>query len=158
LLARARQKYSEAETTASTDRLRARSGSTGNAPERSRRTGYAKPPPREKQLSDAFIAAKEMTSEAAHDIRRQFGGNLTREECLRLVTAFRAAIVPRRRAGRRAKPQVTAAYHDWKAGVRGSALFKKHIPGWDVHNRYHRIGEQKALMDAIRSRRRREGG
>jgi hypothetical protein len=108
--------------------------------------------------SATLAAAKEMTERTAHDIRRQFGTDLTRDECLKLVSVFRAGVVPRRRAGRRPKPQVTAAYLDWKAGMRGVALFRKHIPGWDKHNRYHRIGEQKELMDAIRSRRRRERG
>jgi hypothetical protein len=45
------------------------------------------------------------------------------------VAAFRAGMVLRRKAGRRPKPQVTASYG---------------------------IGEQKALMDAIRNRDRRE--
>jgi hypothetical protein len=110
-----------------------------------------------KGVSEAFAAAKEITARAAHDIRRQFGGEgLTREQCLKLVSVFRAGVVPRRKAGRRPKPQVTAAYLDWKTGMRGVALFRKHIPGWDKHNRYHRIGEQKELLDAIRSRYRRE--
>jgi len=73
------------------------------------------------------------------------------------VSLFRAGVVPRRRAGRRPKAQVTAAYQDWKAGMRGVALFRKHIPGWQKHNRYRRIAEEKRLMDAIRSRYRREG-
>jgi len=72
------------------------------------------------------------------------------------VSAFRAGVVPRRRAGRRPKPQVTAAYLDWKAGTRGVALCVKHIPGWVTHDRYRKIVERKALMDAIRSRHRRE--
>jgi hypothetical protein len=97
-----------------------------------------------------------MTALAGNDVRLQFGDGLTRDECLRLVSVFRAAVVPKRRAGRRPKPQVTAAYLDWKAGMRGVTLYRKHIPGWEKHNRYHRIGEQKALMDAIRSRYRRE--
>ena len=42
--------------------------------------------------------------------------------------------------------------------MRGADLYRKHIPGWTGHNRYHRIGEQRGLMDAIRSRRRREPG
>lgn len=109
-----------------------------------------------KSVSPAFTAAKEMTEQAAHDIRRQCGQGLTREEYLRLVSAFRAGIVLRRRAGRRPKPQVTAAYLDWKAGMRGVALFRKHIPGWEGHHRYRKNGEQKALMNAIRSRSRRQ--
>ena len=97
-----------------------------------------------------------MTTRAAHDIRRQYGQRLTRDECVKLVSVLRAGLVPRRRAGRRPKPQVTAAYLDWKAGMRGVALFRKHIPGWEGHHRYRKIGEQKALMDAIRSRSRRQ--
>jgi hypothetical protein len=50
---------------------------------------------------------------------------------------------------------VTAALADWKAGIRGVALFQKHIPGWQKHNRYRRMAEEKRLMDAIRSRDRR---
>jgi hypothetical protein len=72
-----------------------------------------------------------MTARATRGIRRQFGEGLTREECLRLVGVFRAGIVPRRRSGHRPKPQVTAAYLDWKAGMRGVALFRKHVPGWE---------------------------
>ena len=38
-----------------------------------------------------------------------------------------------------------------KAGVCGADLYRKYIPGWDRHNRYHRIGERKTLMDANRA-------
>jgi hypothetical protein len=125
------------------------------APAYARRKHHAKQAPREKQVSPAFAAAKEMTTRAADDIRRQHGA-LTRDECLRLVSVFRTGLVPRRRAGRRPKPQVTAAYFDWKAGMRGVALFRKHIPGWDKHGEWRRKAETRALMDAIRSRYRRE--
>jgi hypothetical protein len=84
--------------------------------------------------SEAFAAAKEIVTRVAHDIRREFGAGLTREQCLKLVGVFRAGVVPRQRAGRRPKPQVTAAYLDWKAGMRGVALFRKHIPEWDRRN------------------------
>jgi hypothetical protein len=77
-----------------------------------------------------------------------------REEALKLVSTFRAGVVPRKRPGHHPKPQITAAYLDWKAGMSGEALYEKHIPGWKKHHRYRRIGEQKTLMDAIRSRRR----
>jgi hypothetical protein len=107
-------------------------------------------------VSEAFASAKEMTSRAAVDIQREFGPNLTREEAMKLVSAFRARIVPRRTPGSRKKPQVTAALMDFRAGMRSAALFRKHIPGWEKHNRYRRMAEEKRLMDAIRSRRRRE--
>ena len=60
---------------------------------------------------------------------------------------FRAGVVPRRKDGRRLKPQVTAAYLDWKSGMRGVALYREHIPAWQSYNRYRRMPEQKALMD-----------
>jgi len=31
--------------------------------------------------------------------------------------------------------------------MRGEALYLIHIPGWKEHHRYHRLGEQKTLMD-----------
>jgi hypothetical protein len=43
--------------------------------------------------SGTFTAAKEIVTRAAHDIRRQHGASLTREECLKLVSVFRAALV-----------------------------------------------------------------
>jgi hypothetical protein len=36
---------------------------------------------------------------------------------LRLADRFRSVLIPRRRAGRKSKAHVTAAYQDWKAGV-----------------------------------------
>jgi hypothetical protein len=92
----------------------------------------------------------------ARQLLGDFGQRLTREEWERLSRTFRSNVVPQRRPGRRRKPQVTAAYLDWRFGVRGVDLFRKHIPGWEGHHRYRKIGEQKALLDAIRSRIRRE--
>lgn len=127
-----------------------------NASRYNRRAHSASARKRNGGASDAFAAAKEMVTQATHEIRREFGHQFSREECQRLVSFFRAGLLPRRKAGRRPKPQVTAALADWRGGMRGVALYRKHIPGWEKHNRYHRIGEQKELMDAIRSRRRRE--
>jgi hypothetical protein len=104
-----------------------------------------------------FATAEEAVARVANDLHRQHGEGLTREQWLKLVSVFRAGVLPGRRAGRRPKSQVTAAYLYWKAGMRGVALFRKHIPGWEKHNRYHRMGEQKELMDAIRGRHRRFG-
>jgi hypothetical protein len=112
--------------------------------------------PPAKLPSEAFTAAKEKALRAARGIRRKFGQGLTREDCIRLANVFRSAVVPRQKPGRPPKPEITAAYLDWKAGMRGAELYRSHIPGWEGHNRYHRKGEQKELMDAIRSRRRRE--
>jgi len=126
-----------------------------NAPARARRRYPTTGPCPKAPVSATFAAAKEKANRAARDIRRKYGEGLSREECIRLANVFRSAVVPRRKPGRRQKPQVTAAYLDWKNGMRGADLYRKHIPGWAGHNRYHRMGEQKELMDAIRSRFRR---
>jgi hypothetical protein len=106
--------------------------------------------------SAAFGIAKEIATRAAQEIRSQYGSGLTRDEGQKLVSTFRAGVVPRRRAGRRPLPHVTAAYENWKAGMRGVALYRSHIAGWDRHGEWRRKAEARALMDAIRSRRRRE--
>ncbi len=106
--------------------------------------------------SETLAAAKGEAVEMARQLRVDLGHRLTREEWEQLARAFRSNVVPKRKPGRRRKAQVTAALADWKAGVRGIELYRKHIPGWERHHRYRRIGEQKGLMDAIRSRRRRE--
>jgi len=137
-----------------TDRPDAAPTSNGSA--RARRRHRATGPCPKAPVSAAFVAAKEKATRAARDIRRKYAEGLSREEYIRLANAFRSAVVPRRKPGRRPKATITAAYLDWKAGLRGADLYRKHILGWQGHHRYHRIGEQKELMDAIRSRWRRE--
>jgi hypothetical protein len=110
----------------------------------------AKPP------SEVCTAAKEKAERMAHEIREQFGESLTREDYIRLARAFRSAVVPKRKPGRRRKAHVTAALADWKTGIRDEALYRAHIPGWEKHGKWRRKHEKRALMDAIRSRRRRE--
>jgi hypothetical protein len=99
--------------------------------------------PPEKPPSEAFTAAKEKAAQVAEEIRQTFGHRLTRDEYDRVARAFRSAVMPKRKPGRHPKPQVTAAYADWKAGARGALLFIKHIPGWEKHNRYRRIVEAR---------------
>jgi hypothetical protein len=86
----------------------------------------------------------------------QFGPALERGERVKVLATFRRTLFPRRRSGRRPKESITAAHRDWKNGVRGIALYKAHIPRWEKHNHWKRRGEERALMDAIRKRERRE--
>jgi hypothetical protein len=67
-------------------------------------------------------------------------------------------ISPGKRPGRRRNAGITAAHRDCKNGMHGLELYRKHIPGWERHNRYRREVEARRLMDAIRSRERRERG
>lgn len=108
--------------------------------------------------SESFTTAKQIALHAAAEIRRKFGNSFTRDECQRLANAFRSGIVTKRKPGRRQKEQITAALADWRKGMRGDDLCRAHIRGWDRHSIWRRKQEARMLMDAIRSRRRREHG
>jgi hypothetical protein len=84
------------------------------------------------------------------------GALLANRDRSKVLTAFRHILFPARRPGRRPKETITAAHRDWKGGIRGPALYRAHIPGWEKHNRYRRQSEARALMDAVRTRNRRE--
>src|ERR1035437_8697922 len=92
---------------------------------------------------------------AAVEILRRWG-SLSTSERRQVVRAFRSAIIPRKRAGRKQSEALTAAYEAWKGGARGVVLFRTHIPRWDRLSRWRRTAEQRSLMDAIYSRNRRE--
>ena len=138
------------------DSPRPKPATAAKATRYARRKHSAKQAPPPKPISEALAAAKEKALLIAHEIREQFAQSLTREDYIRVARAFRSAIAPKRKPGRRPKAQVTAALVDWKAGVRGVALYRKHVPGWEKHGEWRRKAETRALMDAIRSRRRRE--
>jgi len=121
-----------------------------------RKGNQARKAPSSKPDSEAFAAAKEKAVRMGRELREELAGRLTPEECERVARAFRSAVIPKRKPGRRRNARITAAYLDWKDGIRGRALYLKHIPGWERHHRYRRNGEQKALIDAVRSRDRRE--
>jgi hypothetical protein len=82
-------------------------------------------------------------------------GNLDRRELSRIVRAFRSQLLPPRKPGRRRNKEITAAHADWQSGLRGVALYRKHIPRFDQMSRWRRQAKIRALMDAIRSRERR---
>lgn len=72
------------------------------------------------------------------------------------MRAFKSGLFPKNKPGRRPKEQITAAYLDWTAGIRGVQLYQKHIPKWEQKSRWRRKAEQRVLLDAICSRARRE--
>ena len=97
-----------------------------------------------------------IAQEAASVAASRLGPSPHRHELLKLHTAFRHALFPAKPPGRRRKEGVTAAHMDWKNGMRGIELYRKHIPGWEKHSRWRRAGEQRALRDVIHSRERRD--
>jgi hypothetical protein len=108
------------------------------------------PPP------DALSLACRLGAESAERIASQLGNLLDRGDRQKVCRTFDRTLLPRRRPGRKRKKSITVAFEDWKAGMRGTALYRKHIPGRDKHSHWRRRGEQRALMDAIYSRERRD--
>jgi hypothetical protein len=104
--------------------------------------------------AEALGAAKQARVSAAEILGKWDG--LSASERRKVVTAFRAVMIPKRRAGRKPSEALTAAYTDWKANIRGVALFRKHISNWERLSRWRRQAEQRSLMDAIYSRNRRQ--
>jgi len=98
-------------------------------------------------------AAKDARASATDILRKWDGLSISGRR--QIATAFRSVMIPRRRAGRKPSPALTAAYHDWKSDIRGVALFRKHILNWEHLSRWRRGAEQRSLMDAIYSRNRR---
>ena len=125
---------------------------SGQGPERPERHSA----PNSSQNKDLLEKVCRLGHESGLEIRVAFDSKLNRRDLLKAVTAFRRALIPPRRPGRRLKAQITAAHRDWKNGVRGVALYTAHIPGWAKHSEWRHKGEARALMDAIRSRERRE--
>lgn len=102
----------------------------------------------------------ELASKQAHDagtrIVAGLGATLGPRDRRAVLTAFRRTLFPPKRPGRRCKETITAAHRDWKNGMHGPALYRAHIPRWEKHNRFRRNCEAQTLMDAIRTRERRE--
>ena len=106
---------------------------------------------------DAAGEACKRAQEAGAWIVADYGPVLSHKDKAKAVTLFRRALIPPKRPGRKPKEAVTAAHRDFETGMRGSALYRAHIPGWEKHNRYRRKYEERALMAAINTRKRRLG-
>ena len=86
----------------------------------------------------AVAESKTIAVEAATRIRVRYGAHLDRRKLVEISKAFRAALVPRRKAGRKRNGAITAAHADWKTGIRGLALHRKHIRNFDKLSRWRR--------------------
>jgi hypothetical protein len=149
----AREDAQEEETRPKRKRTAATAGYDAARSRRNRQARVRKP---DRPEPEAFVAAKRMAIQMAQRICDEFGELLSRADLIRLASVFRSAAVPRRKPGRRPNAQVTAALADWKRGARGEVLFRVHIPGWARMSRWRRQCEKRTLLDAIRSRARRE--
>ena len=100
---------------------------------------------------------------AAIAIAAQAGGKIAAKfralgprERRSIVTAFRREVIPPGKPGRERRKEITAAYMDWKAGMCGVELYRKHLLRYDRMGHWERKVKTRALMDAIRARKRRD--
>ena len=117
-----------------------------------RRVHRRRPPADPPELLDALRQAET----AALALRDGLARELGRAGRIRLADRFRSVLIPRRRAGRKSKAAVTTAYQDWKAGVQGVELYRRHIRNWSKLTQWRRRSEQRTLMTALYTRQRRE--
>ncbi len=94
----------------------------------------------------ATEAGQRIASECAH---------LDSRGRLRIVATFRRQLITPGRPGRKRCKEITEAHADWKSGLRGVELYRKHIPGHERMGQWKREAKSRDLMDAIRSRERR---
>ena len=104
---------------------------------------------------DLVARGKAAAIEAGQSFAREYA-TLPRNDLVRIVGAFRAALVPRGRPGRKRRKEITAAYADWKSGLRGLPLYRKHIPGFAHMSEWKRRAKARTLREAMRTRARRE--
>jgi hypothetical protein len=105
----------------------------------------------EMQLTEATGIAQRVGKEITANFR-----SLAPRQRRGVVTAFRRQLFPPAKPGRRRSKEITAAYTDWAAGMRGLALYRKHIRRFEHMGYWQRKVKTRALMDAIRARNRRE--
>ena len=74
----------------------------------------------------------------------------------RVVTAVRGAILPKGKPGRKPHGRIDTAYADYKAGLRGLELFRRHIPNFKKLSRWRRVAEQNKLRRNLEKRAERE--
>jgi hypothetical protein len=74
---------------------------------------------------------------------------------IRVARLARGAIVRRRKPGPKGSRH-DDAYRDYKAGLRGLSLYRKHIRGHDKMSRWRRAYRERRLLNALQKRASRE--
>jgi hypothetical protein len=120
-------------------------------------TASAESTPPETPSPTAYTLSMAAMRVCVEKILTEHGDDLNRSERIRLLQWLRGALIVKKKAGRRPLIRVTRAYQAWKEGKRGIALFREHIPRWEKLGHYRRREEQRKLLAAIHSRRRRDG-
>jgi hypothetical protein len=103
------------------------------------------------RLRPHFQIADEAADRIAQD------GSLSERELRSIGRRFQSKLLPlgpRRR--RQKKKKIARALKDWRAGLRGVQLYRRHIPRWDKLGSDARKVRSRRLMSSISKRGRRE--
>jgi hypothetical protein len=73
-----------------------------------------------------------------------------------IISNLRRAILPRKPPVRKKSTRLDSAFADYKSGVRGMELHKKHIPNFSKLSRWRRVVEGSRLNKALSKRAERE--
>jgi hypothetical protein len=79
-----------------------------------------------------------------------------------VLGALRRGVLPKKKPKSfsmrriRQNERLNRAFWDYKTGMRGSALFEKHVPGWKTMSRWRRRVEQTQFRKAVEKRAQRE--
>src|SRR5262249_3741688 len=92
---------------------------------------------RSPRTQQALAQAIQEATDAARTIQASHP-TLARGDWMQVIRAFRSALIPRRRPGRKRRPEVTAAAAAFVAGTRGVALFRQFIRGWGTMSEWRR--------------------
>jgi len=94
------------------------------------------------------------TITALIDLLRQAADReaLSHDARLAVVFALRTAIVKKRKAGRKSDNRLDRAYADYRSGMRGLGLYRKHIRNFPKLSRWRRRFEQDRLLKALNKR------
>jgi len=93
------------------------------------------------EAADRILQDSGLSERDLRDIGRRFQSKL---------------LPPGRRSRRWKKKKIARAYADWKKGIRGVKLYRRHIPRWDKLGADARKVRSRRLVSSISKRRRRE--
>lgn len=113
--------------------------------------GFGKADPAPEMLKQAVVLA----SQSGKSVAELLPSRASRGDRMRAVRAFRSALIPKNKPGRKPKGLVTAAHAAWKQGLRNVQLYSRFIPNWAKMSQWRQKAAERALMAAIHSRERR---
>jgi hypothetical protein len=107
-------------------------------------------------MASSETPISEPVAAALHELKETIDGEkLSRASRLKVLAAVRRAIVLNGKPGRK-HDRIDSAYADYKGGMKGLPLFRKHIPHHDRLSQWRRPILEKRLMNAIHQRAKRE--